>query len=574
MSVISKKKNELKQAFAACRSGFGAVGLFSFIINALVLAGPMYMMLVYDRALGSGSVPTLVGLSVLLAGLFLVMGLLTIVRSRLLVRIGNRFAGKLQDRVFEIELAATAGKGGGLGKDATRDLNVLRDFLGGPTPGVLFDAPWTPVFVLFAYILHPILGYVAAGGAVLLLVLGLINDFLTRGRLADASALQSKAQSVLSDTLRNGDVVSGMRMGAGLLQRWRVLQDGAHGYQSQSADTAGTFSALTRTFRMMLQSAVLGTGAYLAIGGQLSPGAIIAASVIVARGLAPAEQAVAGWRQFVGASASYARLKKAFAAQPSSANTLALPEPAGKLSVKGLYVAAPGQKKPLICDISFSLEPGEVLGVIGPSGSGKSTLARALVGAWTPLRGDVRLDGAELSQWPDEQISQHLGYLPQDVELFEGTIPENIGRLAAEVDGKEVLRAARDVGAHEMILRLPRGYQTKLGPGGERLSGGERQRIGLARAVYGQPAFVVLDEPNASLDAAGDQALHDTIAGLKRAGRTVVIIAHRPNAIRLADKILVLKEGRVSSYGPKAEIVGDETESADGGVLIRMPRRG
>ncbi len=555
MSKPSTESDDLRRALRSCMNGILGVGAFSFLINLLVLAGPLYMMLVYDRALGSGSIPTLVGLSVLLGGLFLIMGLLTIVRSRILVRMANRLAARLQSRAFASELKEAARSRSATGESPTRDLDVLRDFVGGQTPGFLFDVPWAPVFIGFAYVLHPLLGLIALAGAAVLLVMAVLNDFWSKRHLTEARASLQESNRTLEDARRNADIVTAMDMGPHLFGRWDRHDVTAQKSRSAASDASATYLAISRTFRMTLQSAVLGVGAYLAIGGQLSPGAIIAASVVVARGLAPIEQAIGGWRQLVAARGAYKRLSTALAAHPVGEDRMTLPTPKGAISVRKLFAAAPGQTIPTLQGVSFDLSAGYVLGIVGPSGSGKSTLARALVGAWAPMKGEVRLDGAELQHWRPQQLGSALGYLPQDVELFDGTVRENIGRFREDADDKQVLIAAQMAGAHDLIMSLPDGYETRLGQGGARLSGGERQRIGLARAVYGDPALVVLDEPNASLDGAGEAALQEAIKILKLFRRTVVIIAHRPSALALADKVLVLTRGRVDAFGPRQEIL-------------------
>ena len=563
----------MRAALTRCLGGLAAVGVFSAFINLLVLGGPIYMMLVYDRALGSGSVPTLVGLSVLLGGMFLAMGLLNIVRARLLVRLGNRLSNALEPQAFQIELTQRPTKSGNSRSAPIQDLATLRDFLSGPVPATLFDAPWTPIFILLAFVLHPVLGMIALSGAVILISLGVLNDMATRRKMGNAHTLQSASTEILNGAQRNQEVVTAMRMLPGLYDRWSSVNARALALQSRTADTAGTYGAVSRTFRMALQSTVLGVGAYLAIQGALSPGAIIAASVIVARGLAPAEQAISGWRQLVAAWSAYGRLDTSLRTAAKQPERIELPEPKGQLDVRRLIVMAPGETHALLRGVSFSLAAGETLAVIGPSGSGKSTLIRALSGAWAARSGDVRLDGATLDQWPDHQMQDAIGYLPQDVELFDGNVSENIARLSTEIDDLSVVKAARLSGAHEMILRLPNGYATRLGAGGAALSGGERQRIGLARAVYGNPALVILDEPNASLDSAGDAALAGAIQELKLAGQTVVLVTHRPNAIRNADKVLVLQNGLMKNFGPRQEVMGESENRPAMPSVVPMENR-
>ncbi|MDJ0893983.1 MAG: type I secretion system permease/ATPase [Alphaproteobacteria bacterium] len=573
MSVPRTSSAELRGALFSATGGLLGAGAFSIVINLLMLAGPLYMMLVYDRVLSSGSLPTLIGLSVLVGGLFFVMGLLTLVRARLLVRVGNRLSLRLEKRVFAAQFRRTLAEGDANSGDANRDLGALREFFAGPTPATLFDAPWSPVFVLAVYIIHPTLGWIAAGGFAVLVLFGIANDLLSRGRLGEASERQTRSTHLLSDALRNAEAVAALRMTKGLLARWQGLQHAAQRRHSAAADTSNGFAAISRTVRLMLQSAVLGAGAYFVLQQEISAGAIIAASIIMGRGLAPAEQAIGSWRGCVAARHAWRRLGDLLAAHPECETPVALPDPKGDLRVEKLVAAAPGQTEPLLQNVSFELQAGETLAVIGPSGAGKSTLARALVGAWPRARGHVRIDGAKLEDWPDWQAAGMLGYLPQDVELFDGTVRENIARFAREIDDRAVVRAAQRAGVHEMILTLQSGYNAHLGEGGRRLSGGQRQRIGLARALYGNPKLVVLDEPNANLDLAGESALMRALAHLKEASASTVIIAHRPNVLAAADKVLVLENGRAVAFGPKQEVLSNPASGVRVGSqkVVSMP---
>lgn len=558
-------------AMAGSRAGLLAVGAFSCVINLLVLAGPLYMMLVYDRALSSGSLPTLVALSLLLGGLFATMGLLSWIRARILLRVGNRFDTRLSEHAFKAQLRTDASSVDASGAHATADLALLRDFMSGQTPSVLFDAPWTPVFVAFAFLLHPLLGMIAAGGALVLIVLGLLNDGLTRAEQGRAARLDLQGAAILGDMRRNRDVVAALRMEPAFFDRWAKVHGDAVARHARVNDRSATFSTISRTFRMALQSAVLGTGAYLAILGSLSPGAIIAASVIVARGLAPAEQAIGSWRQLVLARGAYRRLRETMATAEGEASRLRLPTPKGRIEVKGLATTDAEGKRPLLRGLSFSVAPGEFLAVIGQSGSGKSSLARALVGAHPPLRGKVRLDGAALDHWSPEQLGAEIGYLPQSVELFDGTVRQNIARFLPDADDAAVLDAAERAGAHELVLRLPQGYDTALGSSGSLLSGGERQRIGLARALYGDPALLVLDEPNANLDGEGEAALNIALARRKADGRTIIVIAHRPSAIARADRVLVMESGRLSMIGTPRQVLAKSQSGAVAGPRNVVP---
>jgi PrtD family type I secretion system ABC transporter len=546
---------DLRSALGAVSSSFWMTGLFSAFMNVALLAAPLYMLQVYDRVLGSRSESTLIALTLLAAGMLAVMGILDWVRSRVLVRVGADLDGRVGDRVFSAVFAHTLRTPGGPRSQYLLDLDGVRQFLTGIGPFALFDAPWLPVYIFVVALLHPLLALVAGIGAVVLIVLALLNEWLTREPLERASQESIAASSFAESALRNVEVIEALGMMEGVRRRWSGGHGRALAQQALASDRAGTFAAASKTARMLLQIAILGTGAALAIQQIVTPGAMIAASILGARALAPVEQAIGNWRAFVLARASYHRLQALLEKHPQPEPRMQLPEPTGKLSVEHLVAGPPGAEKPVLRDVGFALEPGEALGVIGPTASGKSTLARNLVGVWRPVHGSVRLDGASLSDWNRSELGRHIGYLPQDVELFEGTVAENIARFEDGPDAEAIVRAARRAGAHEMILGLRAGYDTPIGVGGAHLSAGQRQRVGLARALYGDPKLVVLDEPNANLDVEGDQALNGAIADLKRSGASVVVIAHRPAAIASVDKILMLRGGVVSAYGPKDEIM-------------------
>lgn len=570
---MSKKQHgpsELQAAFRSCGNGLFMTGLFSLVINLLMLTGPLYMMLVYDRVLTSQSESTLISLSLLIAGLFVIMGLLSSVRSKILVRVGSRINLRLSERVFGAQIKKAASRGA-KGLDGVRDLQTLREFLSGTGPTTLFDAPWTPVYIAVIFLLDPLLGWVATGGAVVLLFLALLNEVMTRNNLSKATRVLAESNEIVADGRNNAEVLSSMHMLPGIYRRWQKLQHAALELQNKASDRSASLSSMSRTLRLMLQSAILGTGAYLAINGVISPGTMIAASLIMGRGLAPIEQAIGSWRHFIAARGAYRRTKQLLDDVPAEEQRTQLPPPQGKLSVERLFAGIPGKEgnQLILSNISFHLNSGEALAVIGPSASGKSTLARLLVGAWPPDHGHVRLDSADLWQWDREQLGRYIGYLPQDVELFNGTVLENIARFDEEAEDSSVIAAAMSAGAHEMILALPDGYNTAIGTGGRLLSGGQRQRIALARALYGDPALVVLDEPNASLDAVGEEALSQTIQRMKARGQTVVVIAHRPSAVTQADKVLVLDGGKVAAFGPKADVFAALSErAASGGKAV------
>lgn len=547
-------RTALDRALSGSRGAFCAVGLFSFCVNALLLAVPVYMLHVYDRVLTARSENTLLMLTIVTVGLMLTLGVLELARSRVLVRVGNRLDSHLARPLFAAMLAEQLGGRGGSRSQPVRDLEAVRTFLTGAGLLALFDLPWTPLFVALVFMLHPLLGWVAVLGALILFGLAALNELLTRLPLGEASRDAVRAASFAETSLRNAEAIQAMGMGAGLLQRWLHRHHGALGRQALASDRAAAIAAAAKVVRQLLQVGVLAVGAYLAIRQVTTAGVMIAASIITARALAPVETAIASWRAFVSARSAYARLQALLAGAAGCAPPMKLPRPVGELALEQVVAAPPGIDKPLIHGISFRLARGESLGIIGPSAAGKSTLARLIVGVWRPTAGHVRLDGADVHRWDADELGPSIGYLPQDVELFDGTVHENIARFGA-LDEDGVVAAARMAGVHEMILRLAAGYDTRIGEGGSVLSGGQRQRIALARALYGNPALIVLDEPNANLDGEGEEALCSAIAELKRAGRTVVLIAHRPSIVRGLDKLLVLQDGRIALFGPTQEVM-------------------
>lgn len=569
------KKSEVRAALGLNRGSFAMTGLFSLVINLLVLASPLYMMQVYDRVLTGRSFSTLIALTILVGGLLAIMGLLEMIRSRILVRVGARFDGALHERVYEVMLQQSLRSGESTDDGPLRDLRTVREFLSGQGPFALFDTPWVPIYLAVIFILHPLLGYVALGGAVLLFTLGLTNELWTRGRLTAATTAGRLSDSLVNASRRNAEVVTAMGMQGGLRRRWQLAHRRGLLQQSVASDRAGTVSAASKTIRLILQSAILGTGAALAIDQVISAGSMIAASIIMGRALAPVDQAIGNWRGFVGARAAYRRISDLLAAFPVRPEPMRLPSADSRLHVENLVGAAPGNQMPTIAGLDFDLEAGEALGVIGPSASGKSTLARLLVNVWETRYGAIRLDGIALDHWHPDDLSRQIGYLPQDVELFDGTVADNIARFAADADPNAILKAAKEAGVHDMILRLPEGYNTQIGDGGSKLSGGQRQRIGLARALFGEPFLVVLDEPNANLDASGDGALTSAIIQMKAEGRIVIVMAHRPSAIEACDKLLVLRDGRQHAFGEKREVLAATTENAAlaGQNVTNMPAR-
>jgi ATP-binding cassette, subfamily C, type I secretion system permease/ATPase len=552
--VEGRRGGVLREAWTSCRPALVATVAFSFCVNLLVLAGPLYMLQIYDRVLASGSVPTLVALSAILGVLFTAMGILEAVRGRLMNRVAGRLNGALGPPVLDAVLSEDAAQRTQT-HGALRDLATLRQFLSSPAPIACFDVPWVPIYLAVVFIMHWVLGAVTLAGAVVMLLFAVATDRSSRRQMGAASDVANFGQRMVTEAGRSLEAILAMGMKRSLARRWLRTHDLSEFAQRNAADRIGAFSAATSTLRLVLQSALLGIGAYLAIENQISPGMMIATSIIAGRALAPIGQTVAHWRSFQGAVEAHARLGRCLERPDATVGQMPLPRPAGRLSVSGLVAAPPGMAKPVLKGVDFALEPGEALGIIGPSAAGKSTLARVLVGLWPPKGGTVRLDGSDVAIWNRDQLGPWLGYLPQDVELLEGTVHDNIGRFAADADPKAIVEAARLVGVHDLILRLPNGYDTKIGPGGRTLSAGQRQLIALARAAYQRPALIVLDEPNSNLDSEGDAALTAAIRRLKAGGTTVIVIAHRPSAIAAVDKVLVLMDGTVRAFGPKGEVL-------------------
>ena len=545
---------ELVSALAQCRTAFVGVAAMSGLVNVLYLTGSFFMLEVYDRVIPSRSVPTLVGLCVLALVLYAFQGALETLRARVLARVGAALDEALSGRVFDIVVRAPLkGAAPGDGLLPLRDLDALRAFLGGAGPSAFFDLPWMPIYLAICFLFHPLIGVAALVGAAVLATLGLLTDRATRQHIQGATSHGLRRNGLAEAGRRNAEVLAAMGMQARFATRWGLANGDYMQAQQRASDIAGGFGAVSKVFRMALQSGVLALGAYLVINGQASAGIIIASSILVARALAPAELAIANWKGFVQARQSWARLSDLFARMPEAPRPHALPAPARSLQVESLGVAPPGSPRFVVQDVSLSLKAGQGLGIIGPSASGKSSLVRALVGVWPAQRGKVRLDGAALDQWSADDLGPHIGFLPQEIELFAGTIAENIARFDPAATAEAVIAAARAGGVHELILRLSEGYDTRIGDGGAGLSAGQRQRVGLARALYGDPFLVILDEPNANLDTEGENALTGAILGVRRRGGICVVIAHRPSALAAVDLILMMAEGRAQAFGPKDE---------------------
>ncbi len=528
----------------------------SGLINILALTGSFYMLQIYDRALASGSVPTLLGLSFLAIGLYMFQGLFDIIRSQVLVRVGARLDRKISPIAHQVAIDMPRfGFSTAEALERGRDVDTVRGFLGSQGPVALFDLPWMPLYLIFVYMLHPYLGALTFAGAFVLSILTIVTELMTR-RLASATHQAAIARNAIADSnARNADILKAMGFAGRAVDRFRQANQDHLALQTRTNDISGTFGALSRVLRMILQSAVLGLGAWLTIKGELSAGSIIAASVASARALAPVDLAIGNWKSVVAARTAFQRLKETVIALSGTDSPLLLPAPVGSLKVEKITVAAPGSGRVLISEVSFEIKAGQALGIIGPSGGGKTTLARALTGIWPTLRGSVRLDNAELTQWTDSNLGQYIGYLPQDVALLDATVEENISRLEPEADPRAIVEAAQITGIHEMIVRMPDGYRTALGPQGASLSAGQRQRIGLARALYRNPFVVVMDEPNSNLDAEGEMALTQTIKAVRERGGIAVVIAHRPSALTAVDLVAVIQNGKMIAFGPKDEIL-------------------
>jgi ATP-binding cassette, subfamily C, type I secretion system permease/ATPase len=549
------RRSELAAALAACRGAFIGIGLFSAMSNILMLTGSFFMLEVYDRVLPSRSLPTLAGLILLAGMLFSAQAVLDIIRSRLLVRIGTSLDEALSQRVFEVVARLPLKGGQSTGLQPMRDLDGIRTFLSGNGPTAFFDLPWLPIYMGIIFAFHPLLGVVASIGAIVLVIVTLLTEFLLRGPVLAASRASVASNALAESSRRNAEVLTAMGLVGRMGAVWRTASLDYIASQQRVSDVAGGLGAASRTLRMMLQSGVLATGAYLVIQQQASAGIIIASSILSARALAPVDLAIANWRGFAAARQGWARLTKVLTLVPPQRAVTPLGTPSRALSVEAVSTVPPNVQKLVVQDISFELRAGQGLGIIGPSGSGKSSLARTLVGVWPPARGRVELDGASLDQWAPEALGEHIGYLPQDVELFAGSVAQNISRFDPDADPAAIIAAAKAADVHELIVNLRGGYDAQVGEQGAVLSAGQKQRVALARALYGDPFLVVLDEPNSNLDADGEQALTRAIDGVRQRGGIVVVVSHRPSAVAGIDGLLVMANGRAQALGPRDEIL-------------------
>lgn len=549
-----KQVSELGAALARSRGAFIGIGVFTAAINILQLTGPLFMLEVYDRVLPARSVPTLVAISVLALVMFGFQGLLDIVRSRVLIRIASAVDQTLSRRVFDLAAVLPLKAMTPASFQPVHDLDRIRGFMSTVGPAAFFDLPWMPLYLGICFVFHPYIGWAATVGGVLLVGVTLTTEFMSRKPARAAAGVADSRMALAEASRRNAEVVQAMGMSGRLNAVWFDHNQRHLEAQRRVADIAGGMSVLSKILRMVLQSFVLGVGAWLVINQQATAGIIIASSILTSRALAPIEVALSQWRGFITARQSWRRLNGLLAAVPANAARIALPKPSTSLSLEAVGINPPGTNRLVAQGITFQLKAGQGLGVIGPSASGKSSLVRAIVGVWPAIQGKIRIDGAALDQWTPETLGPHIGYLPQDMELFAGTVTENISRFEAEPSSESVIAAARAASVHELILGLPNGYETQVGDAGNALSAGQRQRIGLARALYGDPFLVVLDEPNSNLDREGDEALTKAILGVRARGGILVVVAHRPTALASVDTVLVMLNGRQQAFGPKETV--------------------
>lgn len=559
----------LASILVSFRRAFSGIALMSGVVNVLALTGSFFMLQVYDRVIPGHSVPTLVGLAVFAGTLFVFQGVLELIRSRLLVRIGMALDARLSGQVYTALMRLPLRtKLPGDGLQSLRDLDQVRSFLSSAGPTALFDLPWMPLYLAICFLFHFWIGVTALAGAIILSGLTLLAEVRTREPAKMANAQAAARNTLAEATRRNAEALQAMGFGARIAERWSGINADYLDTNATASDLAGTLGTISKILRMVLQSGILAIGAYLVIHQEATAGIMIASSIMMGRALAPVELAIAHWKGFVGARQAWARLTQLLALLPKTITSVSLPPPMSALSVEGISVTPPGERRVVVQDAGFALEKGAGLGIIGPSASGKSSLVRAIAGIWLPIRGTVRLDGATLDQWSPEELGNHVGYLPQDVQLFDGTIAENIARFEPQASSDKVLAAARAAGVHDLVVHLPEGYETRIGEAGSALSAGQRQRVALARALYGDPFLVILDEPNSNLDSDGEAALASAIESVRTRGGIAVVVAHRPSALASLDQVLVMANGRVQAFGPKNEVLGKVTRS--GGVPLKV----
>ena len=552
---MNQSNNTVNKALRATRPALITAVVFSFFINVMALAAPLYMLQVYDRVLVSRNISTLIVLTLLVAFVYAVSAALETIRSKVLIRGGVLFDRVANPDVFRAVQRATLLHPSPRHVQSLRDIDTIREFFTGAGLLAFCDFPWVPVYVVAAFALHPIYGVLAIGGAVTTFILAAANEFLTRAPLNKATHEAMTASNHSTTTFRNSEVLQAMGMVEAIRARWSKHHESTLGWQAEASNRGGLVLSITKFVRMLLQSLILGVGAYLVIQRDVSAGMMIAASIIIGKALAPVEIAISQWKSFTNMRDAYRRVNGLLSALPVQPERMKLPAPTGQLALESVTATAPGRKVPVLVNVSMAIPAGATVGVIGPSAAGKSSLARVMVGVWPIAAGAIRLDGSDLSHWNTEELGSHVGYLPQDVELFSGTIAENISRFSPSVTEDEVIAAAKMAGVHEMIQHLPDGYNTYIGDNGQALSGGQRQRIGLARALYGLPSIIVLDEPNANLDAQGEAALLEALTALKEAKRTVILVTHKTNVLSVTDFIVVMNAGQIQTAGPRDQVL-------------------
>lgn len=578
--MIKKQSNnkkpvvsELKKSLLSAKKSFIMVGLFSMFINILMLVPPLYMLQLYDRVLGSRSQDTLIMLTLIVVVLFITMGLLEVVRSRVLVRVGNKLDSMLSQRIFDSLFELERKAPGRSSSMPLNDLTQVRQFMTGNGLFAFFDAPWMPIYIIVLFIFHPAFGFFAIFAAIVLVGITVANEYSTKEKLAEANNLSRASTIYVDSNIRNAEVVNAMGMRNNISKIWADKYYGFLNAQNIASDSAGVWSNLSKSLRVMFQSLILGLGAYLAINMEVTPGMMIAASIIMGRALAPLDLIIGSWKGFSSARSSYERIEGLLNDFPKDKEYMKLPAPKGEITLENVVVIPPSGTVPSLKGISMKIEKGDVVGIIGPSAAGKSSLARVMLGLWPLTNGVARIDKADISQWDREDLGKYVGYLPQDIELFEGTVSQNIARFG-EVEPEKVVEAASKAGVHEMILKLNEGYDTKIGPGGASLSGGQRQRIGLARALYNNPVFVVLDEPNSNLDDVGEAALVEAIKTLRAGGTTVVIITHRTNVLQATNKLALINNGVLELYGNTNDVlnaIAQKQQAAAGQAQAQRP---
>ncbi len=554
MKTKPNRKNEIAEVLLSFKQAFRSIGVFSAVINGLMLMPAIYMLQLYDSVLTSRNEMTLLMLTLIVIGAYIFLGALEYVRSFILIRVGAKLDLKLNKRVYTAAFEQCLKHGESNAGQALKDLTNIRQFMTGNALFAFFDAPWFPIYIFVIFMFHPWLGVFALLGTSILIILAYINEKISRKPLDEANTMAVMSTNMASNNLRNAEVIEAMGMLPNLQARWNKLHNLFLNLQAEASEKAGIVTAISKSTTVALQSLMLGLGALLVLENEISPGMMIAASILMGRAIAPVQLLINVWKQFGGARSAYDRLIKLLEHYPAREPSMTLPKPTGIITVENVSAAPPGSRVPVIKGLSLSLTAGEVLGIVGHSGSGKSTLARLLVGVWPAAAGKVRLDGADVYLWNKEELGPHIGYLPQDIELFSGTVSENIARFG-EIDAGKVILAAQRAGVHQMILNMPGGYDTKLGEGGAGLSGGQKQRLGLARAMYDDPALIVLDEPNSNLDDVGEQALLNALIDLRNRRKTIVLITHRSSVISVTNKLLVLHEGVAKLFGPTEQVL-------------------